>query len=75
MTVSGITRTKENKAVYVLFTENDKTVEISLPGCKVISNNGFTTEELKEFVKYVDNEQDTIYAMAKDVNPFKAMMK
>lgn len=75
MTISGFTRTNENKAVYIMFTEQDKTAEIALPGCRVIANNGFTEEELKKLVKYVGEEQEAIYAEAKKVNPFTAMMK
>ena len=75
MSVSGLTRTKDDKAVYVLFTDNDKSAEIAIPGCRVVSNKGFTVEEMNQLMEYVKSEQDTIFEMAKKVNPIYAMMK
>lgn len=75
MTVSGMTHTKDDKAVYVLFTDKEKTAEIAVPGCRVVSNEGFSDEEMEQLITYVDSEQDTIFSMAKNVNPIKAMMK
>ena len=74
MSVSSMTRTKDSKAVYVMFTDGDKTAEFSLPGCKTVSNNGFSAEEIVQLKNYIDNEQDSIYALAKKVNPMKAFM-
>jgi len=74
MSVSSMTRTKDSKAVYVMFTDGDKTAEFSLPGCKVVSNKGFTMEEIDQLKDYIDNEQDSIYSRAKKVNPMKAFM-
>ena len=48
MSVSGMTRTKEDKAVYVLFTDREKSAEIAIPGRRVISNKGFSDEEMKQ---------------------------
>lgn len=74
MSVSSMTRTKDSKAVYVMFSDGDKNAEFSLPGCKVVSNKGFTMEEIDQLKEYIDNEQDSIYALAKKVNPMKAFM-
>ncbi|MCR5831613.1 MAG: hypothetical protein K6G67_05645 [Lachnospiraceae bacterium] len=74
MSVSGMTRTKDNKAVYVLFQDEDKSAEISLPGCEVVSNKGFSEEEIEKLKDYVDNERDSIYDLAKQVNPMKAFL-
>ncbi len=75
MSVSSVTRTKDSKAVYVMFTDGGKTVEFSLPGCTVVRNNGFTDEDVDQLRNYVNNEQDSIFEMAKTVNPIKALMK
>lgn len=75
MCVSGMTRTKEDKAVYVLFTEQEKSAEIAIPGCRVISNKGFSDEEMKQLMMYVEGEQDAIFDAAKKINPITAMMK
>ena len=74
MSVSSMTRNKDNKAVYVLFQDGDKNAEFTLPGCKLISNKGFAPDEIDQLKDYVDNEQDSIYALAKKVNPMKAFM-
>ena len=51
-----------------------KTAEFTLPGCELVKNKGFNDENIRQLKDYIDNEQDTIFAMAKQVNPFKAMM-
>ena len=75
MSVSSMTRTKDSKAVYILFTDGEKSAELTLPECKVISNKGFTDEEIAGLKYYISSDRETIYAMAKKVNPMKAMMK
>lgn len=75
MSVSGMTRTKEDKAVYVLFTDREKSAEIAIPGRRVISNKGFSDEEMKQLMMYVEGEQDAIFEAAKKINPITAMMK
>ena len=75
MSVSSMTRNKDNKAVYVLFQDGDKNAEISLPGCSLISNHGFSDEEIAQLTDYVENEQDSIYELAKQINPMKAFLR
>ena len=72
MSVSSMTRTKDRKAVYVLFEDGDKSAEISLPGCEVISRKGFDDEEIAQLKDYAENEQDKIYEIAKQVDPMKS---
>ena len=60
--------------VYVLFQDGDKSAEISLPGCSLISNHGFSDEEIAQLTDYVENEQDSIYELAKQINPMKAFL-
>ena len=74
MSVSSMTRNKDKKAVYVFFQDGDKTAEFTLPGCELVKNNGFSDDDIRHLKDYIDNEQDTIFAMAKQVNPIKAMM-
>jgi len=74
MSVSSMTGTKDKKAVYVLFQDHDRTAEFSIPGCNLIRNNGFNDGEVKLLKKYLENEQDTVISMAKEVNPIKALM-
>lgn len=74
MSVSSMTRTDDKKGVYVLFTDGDKSAEFVVPGCKVISNKGFSDEDLKNLRDYVENEQDYIFSLAKNINPIKAFL-
>lgn len=74
MNVSSMTRHQDNKAIYVLFTDEDKTAEFTLPGCNLISNKGFNMQEIAQLKEYVDNEQDKIFSMAKTVNPARAFI-
>ena len=74
MSVSSMTRNDDKKGVYVLFTDKDKSAEFVVPGCKIISNKGFTEDELKQLRDYIDNEQDFIFSLSKTVNPMKAFM-
>lgn len=74
MSVSSMTRKDEKKGVYVLFTDDEKTVEFIVPDGKIVSNNGFAEDELRQLKEYVLNEQDYIFSLAKTVNPIKAFM-
>ncbi|MCR4788405.1 MAG: hypothetical protein K5888_07460 [Lachnospiraceae bacterium] len=74
MSVSSMTRTNENKAVYVLFTDEGKSAEFCLPECELIKNSGFSEEDIAQLKDYVQNEQDAIYEIAKKVNPMKAFL-
>lgn len=74
MSVSSITRSKDNKALYVLFQDKDRSAELSLPGCRLVSNKGFSEEEISKLKEYVQNEQDSIYELAKGINPMKAFL-
>jgi len=75
MSVSSMTRNGDKKAVYVMFQDGERTAEYSVPGCRLVRNKGFDEAELKFLKEYVDNEQDSIFAMAKSVNPIKALMR
>ena len=74
MSVSSMTRTKDSKAVYVMFSDNEKTAEFSLPGVNLISNRGFSDEEIDQLKEYMANSMDDIYEVAKKVNPMKGFM-
>ncbi len=74
MSVSGLTRTKDSKAVYVMFQDGDKNAEIAMPECKLVSNKGFSDEEISQLMEYATNEQDSIFELAKGINPMKAFL-
>ncbi len=75
MNVSSLMRHDGEKAVYVLFRDAKKQAEFLLPEEKVLRNEGFTEEELRQLKEYVANEKDTIMRVAASVNPMKAFLE
>ena len=71
MTVSTMTRHGDDKAIYVLFSDGPKTAEFAVPEDRLVKNDGFSKEEIAQLTDYVSNEHDSIYAVAKKINPMK----
>ena len=71
MSVSTITRTKDDKAVYILFEDGAKNAEFCLPEGKLLNNKGFSDEETAQLKDYVENERDSIFDLAKQINPMR----
>lgn len=74
MTVSTMTRHKDEKAIYVLFTDGAKSAEFAVPEDRLVKNVGFSDEEIAQLTDYVSNEHDSIFAIAKKVNPMKNLL-
>lgn len=70
-----MTRNGQDKAIYVLFSDEEKSAEFKIPECKLLRNKGFSDEEISQLLQYVNNEQDSIFKIAKEINPMKAFMK
>ena len=70
-------RSKKNGVaqIYVMFTRGVHTAEIVVPEYRLLSNNGFSQEETEQLIRYAKDSQEQILALAKEVNPIKAMMK
>ena len=71
MCISSMPRTEDKKAVYVLFTDGEASAEYAIPECRLLSNKGFTEDEIKQLKEYINNEQDYLYGLAKEVNPLR----
>jgi len=74
MSVSSMTGSDGEKTVYVLFQDANKTAELKAPTGKLIRNSGFSDEEIAQLKDYVKNEQETILALAKQINPMRAFL-
>jgi hypothetical protein len=78
MNVSPVFRKDGEKSIYVLFEDGTKKAEILLPEpgreIKALMNNGFTEEEIKGLLSYVENDRDTITEIAGKVTPLKAFL-
>ncbi len=75
MSVSSMTRSKDEKAIYVLFQDGEKMLEMTVPAHKMVYNSGFDEEEIRQLIEYATQEQDTIFSLAKNVNPMKAFLE
>ena len=71
MTVSTMTRHGDDKAIYVVFTDGSKSAEFVVPEDRLVKNNGFSEDEIAGLSDYVANEHDTIYSVAKKINPMR----
>ena len=74
MSVSTMIRTKDNKAVYVLFEDDHRSIEFALLEGNLVRNNGFSDDEITRLKEYVDNERDSIFEMAKKINPMRELL-
>jgi len=74
MNVSSFFRKDGEKAIYVMFSDGDKSAEFVLPEGKLINNSGFAGEDVDQLLDYVINEKDKIYEIAKKVNPMKGFL-
>ncbi|MCR5686874.1 MAG: hypothetical protein K6G58_02435 [Lachnospiraceae bacterium] len=74
MSVSTMTRTKDSKAVYVLFEDGGKKAEFALPELRLVSSEGFSEEEISQLRDYAENEKDSIMEVARKINPMRALM-
>lgn len=74
MKVSSIIRKDGDKAIYVLFSEDERSCEFVLPEKKLLSNHGFREDEIMELTDYITNEADSILDIAKNVDPMKGFM-
>ena len=74
MSVSSMTRAGDKKGVYVLFTDGNASAEFVLPGSELLHSKGFSDEELRQLKEYVENEQDYLFSLAKEVNPLRGFL-
>ncbi len=68
MTHSGILAKNGRRSVSVRFERGADVAEATLPECKVIRNQGFSAEEVQGLESYLMQENDRIFARAKEIN-------
>ena len=74
MSVSAPIVKGEKKLVYVMFTEESKSVEFEAPGAQLVKNNGFSDEDIAVLKDYILGNWETIFSMAKEIDPMKAFL-
>ena len=76
MSVSPMMCSKTGKTIFIMFQDAaDRYLEISLPAYKVMRNRAFSDDEVTQIILYAKSEEESITALAKGINPVKAMMK
>lgn len=76
MMVSGVSEKNGRKIAYILFEDEDKrSAEAVIPECRVISNNGFSEEEVAQLEDYVRRNLTDLKKRAAGINPVTALMK
>ena len=72
MKVSSITHDKNGKPqVFVTFTDGRRTAEGRIPGCRILTQEGFSEEEVEALNQYMKKEKGTILTIAKRIDPMK----
>ncbi len=72
--ISGVMGEGDNKKIYVLFSDNEKSAEGRIPDCTIISNKGFSQDEVKQMEDYLRESKDLIISEAKRINPIKSFL-
>lgn len=75
MSVSPICVKDGEKYAFVSFTEGSRTAEGKIPDCRIISNKGFSQEEVEQLEGYMQREMPQLKKMAAGIRLFDAFMK
>lgn len=74
MSVSPICTKDGNKYAFVSFTDGKRSAEGKIPDCKIISNDGFSDEEVEKLEYYMQQELPQIKKMAAGINIMHSFM-
>lgn len=74
MSVSPICTKDNQKYAFVSFTDGERTAEGKIPDCKIISNNGFDEEEVRQLEDYMCSELSQLKKMAAGINIMHSFM-
>ncbi len=75
MQVSPICYKDGEKKAYVTFSDRSRNAEGEIPKCVILSNDGFSKEEIMQLEDYMEKNLEMLKSMAASVNPLKALMK
>lgn len=74
MSVSPICQKGGTRIAYVSFTDETRTAEGRIPDCVILSNEGFTEDEVLQLQRYMKQELATLKRLAASVNVLDAFM-
>ncbi len=75
MQVSPICQKDGEKMAYVTFSDGKRQAEGEIPKCVILSNDGFSKDEIMQLEDYMEKNLGMLKSMAASVNPLKALMK
>ena len=75
MSVSPICVKDGERFAYVSFQEGERLAEGKIPDCKIVSNKGFTAEEVAQLEEYMILELKNLKKMAAGINVLDAFLK
>ncbi len=75
MSVSPICVKDGNRYAFVNFTDGNRLAEGKIPDCKIISNKGFSEDEVGKLEEYMQKELPKLKQMAAGINVLGALMK
>lgn len=75
MSVSPICVKDGNRYAFVTFADGTRSAEGKIPDCIIISNKGFSEEEIGKLEEYMKKELPKLKQMAAGINVLGAFMK
>lgn len=75
MSVSPICVKDGKRYAFVTFSDEKRSAEGKIPDCKMISNQGFSEEEVKKLEEYMQKELPKLKQMAAGIHVLDAFMK
>lgn len=75
MSVSPICAKDGKRYAFVSFTDGERSAEGKIPDCTIVSNKGFTSEEVEQLEAYMKQELQKLKRMAAGIRIIDAFMK
>ena len=75
MSVSPICSKDGKKYAFVSFVDGKRNAEGKIPDCKIISNTGFSAEEVEQLEAYMQRELPKLKEMAAGIRVLDAFMR
>ena len=75
MTVSPVCVKDGEKCAYVSFTDDTRFAEGRIPDCKIISNKGFSLEEVEQLESYMSMELAKLKRIAAGIRLIDVLKK
>lgn len=75
MSVSPICVKDGKRYAFVTFSGDGRSAEGKIPDCKIISNKGFSEDEIAKLEEYMQKELPKLKQMAAGINVLDAFMK